>query len=376
LSKNYAGKKYLLAAVMISVLVLFTGCGLFDITSPQNYQVDVDVFNHFTEPVPEAQVNLGTFTEIADQEGRATFQLEAGTYDMEVLLDEKVKFQGEAVVTNDQVFEVFLNLVEDWRELNPDNEENGGFERLAEHHNLILEDFNEKAPEINNDFDIVNFTVESAENMGFINEENKDEAAVNGAVAALFAQGFPQPGQWWNWEDLLDYLNDILDKIISSVNQGITDGHLKVENQEAALHILNELTLDEFERFTTDSQVILDEIFSAIGNAEEGLILETIGKLKNIEQKIDDPGLPDGEKSSLFVANALARYSSAYWVADQNDDESIWPKAANGGKGRWRRIIGKDIVGGLTGYIAGGNLGGALVGAAASSIEEALNDDD
>ncbi len=376
MSIHFAGKKYLLAVVTMSILVLFTGCGLFDMTSPQNYQVDVDVFNHFSEPVPEAQVSLGTFTETADEEGRATFQVETGTYELEVLLDEEVKFQGEAVVTNAQVFEVILNLIEDWRELSSENEENNGFDRLAEHHNLILEEFNEKRPEIKDDFAIVNFTVESAEKMGFINADNKDKAVVNGAVAALFAQGFPPPNQWWNWEDLLDYLNDMLDKIKNSVDQGITDGHLKVENQELARGILQELNLDDLERFTTDSQDIFDEIFSAIENAEEGLILDTIGKLKNIDQEIDDSGLADEEKLPLLAANALARYSSAYWVADQNDDESIWAKADNGGKGRWRRIITRDIVGGLTGYLTGGNLGGALIGAAVSSIEEGLDGDD
>lgn len=317
---------------------------------------------------------MGILEDITDQDGRATFLIEAGSYILNVKVDGTVKYETEIDVTKDEVVEVFLNLVANWRELNPFNELYHEFDFVGERHNLILEGFDEQRPDIDNVFDIVNFTADYAFAQGFLDEDFLDEAIVSGTVAVLISQQVSSLPPWPNWEDIIDLINDILDQLKSTVNEGIVDGDLKVSNQELALDYLDKLSFDILSRFNDESVTIMTKILNTVDDTEEGLVLSAIGRLKELDAEINTEELLDEEKRALSVSNAVARYSTAFWIADLNDDESIWPKAANGNRARWRRIIGRDLVGGLTGYLTG-NWGGAIIGAAASSIDEAIKED-
>lgn len=305
----------------------------------------------------------------------------SGNTSLELTIDED-KIDGyynveQSLIDVSRVDEVvsFKVVYPEWLKLLPTNSQNP-LDRLGEYHNRLLDKFEEDRLPLSEEHDInaiVNYLVPEAIALGAIGSEYgadyETEAYVMGAVTALINQKLDCQTSG-SWEDLLDKIKDILKDIESEVENSISNGSLKVPDEQKALNLLNQIDFRLENRRDSNSWETWLAISGKILEINDDNIKNTVQDLKNVDSQIHESDFLQSELEALYIASSMARHSAAFWGDVINDSDSNWQLAANG---RWKRIVGKDVVGGLTGFLGGGWVGG-LIGAAASSIDEWLDE--
>jgi len=300
------------------------------------------------------------------------FTKEEGTYGLEVTHNGAVRNSQDGLrLTQNERFDVQIDP--DWRMLGPENEDNS-FDEAGYYHNLLLEyhvsgDFSRQSH-----LDTINAIIPRAVALGAVESGEETKAYVLAAFAAeaAAAYGDNPPTQW---DELIQWLNDQLTKTQQNLPTDIEEGRLQVPDRAEALDFLANLEIDDSLGHIWDTWMQIDRIVQNLEDSadvtRDGLN-DAMEELRGIEDQVKASFSGD-EEQALLMLGSVARHSTAYWGSDLSDDDSGWDivMAANG---RWKRIVGKDLVGGLTGFLGGGWVGG-LVGAAVSSIDEALDED-
>ncbi len=171
-----------------------------------------------------------------------------------------------------------------WRNYNPQNNSNPQ-DTIGENHNLLIEYFVTNIDEISSDpekeFTIISDTISlllpKVIELLDISPDNQEKNITYGACTASIIKGCDRRNLYLEITDYSATFQNIWDEITN---------------------VTNLLTIENIEN--------------------------SISSLKNIDSDIAESELSDLEKNVIYQVNSIARFSSAYWVAEKINPESAW----------------------------------------------------